>query len=881
MLVCLLISSSVYAKEGMWIPSLLNALNEPDMKTMGMKLSAEDVYSINHSSLKDAIVHFNGGCTAEVISKDGLILTNHHCGYSAIQSHSSLENNYLKNGFWAMDRSQELSNPNMTCTFIIKIEEVTEELLSSIEGITDQAKRDKAYADKYKEITDRETKDGHYEAVIKPFNYGNAYFVIVTETFKDIRLVGAPPSSIGKFGGDTDNWVWPRHTGDFSIFRIYAGKDNKPAAFSTDNVPFNPRHSLPVSLESLNEGDFTMVYGFPGHTDQYLLSSDVDYRINKELPRRIDIRESSLNVINAAMRKDESLYIKYASKQARIANAWKKWIGQIGGLKNFNALQKKQDLEKEYLSRSAQKPEYTKYANAVKEINTLYTAYHPVKYNVYNFLEFYRYSGPEIIRFTERFNKMINDTADVKDLKAKHADKLVTSIRGFYKNYNVEVDKQIFKNVLKIFSEDADMGYLPESIRSKVKADPEGYVDDLFEKSVFVDSSATIAMIQGFGKKSVKTIKKDPIYLLMKEMSAYFSDILLPEMRKFMPEENRLMKTYVAGLMEMFPDKSYWYDANSTLRITYGKVEGSSPRDGMAYTYYTTMDGVLDKYDPENPDFELPERLIELGKNRDYGQYAQDGELFVCFTGSNHTTGGNSGSPCISAEGHLIGLNFDRSWESTMSDIMFDPNICRNIMVDIRYVLFIVDKFAGATHLIDEMELVTPEWREARRKELLMDQVRIVTEEIKASPTDVKLLAERSNLYDSLGMQAEADNDIEAAMKLDRFDPDVALAKSNQLVKTGAFGEAISVLSASITKHKDERLYFARGLVYVEMKAYKKGITDFTYVIGEHGTHFKAYYNRGVCYHLTGEPEKGCADFEVAQKLGDNKEFWIYQSTCY
>ena len=884
----LLLAGQAKSKEGMWIPSLLNALNESDMKTMGMQLSADDLYSVNHSSLKDAIVHFNGGCTAELISSEGLLLTNHHCGYSAIQSHSSLEHNYLSNGFWAKTKADELANPGMVCTFIVKIEDVTEELISSYRDLSDNNERLKAYQTAYKRIVARETNNDQYGAVIKPFNYGNAFFVIVTETFKDIRLVGAPPNSVGKFGGDTDNWVWPRHTGDFSMFRIYADGDNKPAGYSKDNVPLKPRHYLPVSMEDRNEGDFSMVYGFPGTTEQYLIAAEVDYRINKELPKRIAMRDQSLDVINSAMRDgmvkgDTSVFIKYASKQARIANGWKKWIGQIGGLNSFRALDKKRALEKEYLKLAYQKDEYKPYRGIIAELEELYKGYHKIKYNSSIFIETYFVSGPELLPAISKYASLLVDTLSINEISALYKDSYLKSVEGFWKNYEPSIDKERFKRIWRIYLDDdgVDLTYLPISSRRAMESDLDKYIDDAFEKSIFTNKSMTTKMLSSYSSKWRKKILKDPLYKLSAAMRAYYNSKLKSEGQSYGTQEIALMRDFVKGLMEMMPDKKYWYDANSTLRLTYGKVEGSSPRDGMQYKYYTTMDGVLAKYDPKNADFELPKRLIELGEKRDYGPYAQDGELFVCFTGSNHTTGGNSGSPCINAEGHLIGLNFDRSWESTMSDIMFDPDICRNIMVDIRYVLFIVDKFAGAKHLVDEMTLVTPEWRETQRNDRFKNKIKTLSEEIKKDAKNPEWLVQRAAYYDSLGLKSESVNDIEAALNLDKKNPSAVLAKTEILLENGKKAEAVKLLGTAIRYNRgNAELHFRRGVVYVEMKQYIKAVSDFDRVISIDGTHFRAYYDRGVCFHLTGKYDKACRDIKMAQSLGGNKEFFIYESIC-
>jgi lipoprotein NlpI len=880
------------AEEGMWIPSLLKALNESDMKTMGMKISAEDIYSINHSSIKDAIVQFNGGCTAEVISNEGLLLTNHHCGFSAINGHSTQEHNYLEDGFWAKTKADELANPGMTCTFIIKIEDVTEELLSSIDGLTSTKDINNAFREKYQEIVDKEKGAGKgYAAEIKPFNYGNAYFVIVTETFKDIRLVGTPPDDIGKYGGNTDNWIWPRHTGDFSMFRIYADKDNSPAEYSESNQPFVPRHALPVSMEAREEGEFSMVYGFPGSTQQYVISDYVDFVINKELPRRIELRDNALDVINTAVREDQKkdkaqrkgVFLKYASKEASIANAWKKWIGQIGGLKSYSALDKKRALEKEYLKLAFEKEEYKPYREVLPLLREYYKGQTKFLYEWANFTEFYQRSGPEIFRASIKFIKLLTDSIPADELKKQYKDLYIRGSEGFYKNYEVDIDKEIFKRALRIYLNDPELNrsFMNASMTKLSGPGLDEYVDELYEKSMLTSLDKVKSTMNKFSKKTRKKLRKDPLLTLVKNMEEYYRNTLIPQYRANKPKEDQLMRLYVKGLMEMMPDKRYWYDANFTLRLTYGKVEGSEPRDGIKYKYYTTLDGLLAKYDPTNIDFELPEKLVDLARKRDYGPYAQDGEMFVCFTGSNHTSGGNSGSPCINGEGHLIGLNFDRSWESTMSDIMFDPNICRNIMVDIRYVLFIIDKFAGADHLIDEMELVTEEWREKKRVAHLKGCVEATTDKIKADAKSPDLLVKRALYYDSLGLEKSYKNDLTAALALKKDHPGAVIEMSNYLVKNNQNSKAADLLSKALrTQRNHPELLFNRGVIYIEMGQNLKATNDFSKVILKDVTHFKAYYNRGVAYYRLGKSDKACADFKMAQSLGDNKEYFIYESAC-
>ena len=714
------------AHEGMWIPMLLNQLNISDMQANGLKLSAEDIYSINKSSLKDAVVHFGGGCTAEMISPDGLLLTNHHCGYGQIQSHSSLEHDYLTDGFWAKTRKDELKNPGLTATFIVRMEDVTKQILSGVEDGMAEADRQAVIAGNIDKVG-KEAVDGtHYDYIIRPFYYGNEYYMFITETFKDVRLVGAPPSSIGKFGFDTDNWVWPRHTGDFSIFRIYAGKDGKPADPSDNNVPFHPRHYFPISLDGVETDDFTMVYGFPGRTEEYVPSYAVDYLLNKGNPAKIEMRKTSLGIIDAEMRASDQTRIQYAAKQSRISNAYKKWIGQSKGLVRLNAVAKKQELEQEFIAKVSSDPRYKgKYGKLFDDYKAQYSKIEKYALARDYFIEAF-YVGPEILRFASRFEKVTNQAVsgnlDGAALQAE-VDKLSGGNKNYFKNYNARIDKRIFSALMELYHKNLDRELHPDifaTVETKFKGDWNAYADFLYSKSQLTSLDKVNALMDGFNKGKAKKLQKDPAYIAMQSVVAAYRDKVRDNYWGTQDEIDRLHRTYMKGLMDVLPTmKKYYPDANSTLRIAYGKVEGYYPQDGVKYRHYTTLAGIVEKEDPDeiNREFNVPKKLIDLYNAKDYGQYGQNGEMRVCFTASNHTTGGNSGSPVLDAHGNLIGLNFDRSWESTMSDIMFDPEICRNIMVDVRYVLFIVDKFAGASHLVDEMKLVHPKQQKAKAME--------------------------------------------------------------------------------------------------------------------------------------------------------------------
>ena len=684
----------ISAHEGMWIPSLLKVI-EGQMKSDGLELSAEDIYSINNSSLKDAIVHFGGGCTAEVVSKQGLILTNHHCGYSQIQQHSSLENNYLKDGFWAMSKSEELTNPGLTATFIVSIKDVTNEVFKDTTDLSPLEFK-KVISKNIENIQSQNEYQPNYKYVVKPFFYGNKYYLITSKTYKDVRLVGAPPSSMGKFGGDTDNWVWPRHTCDFSVFRIYANKENEPAEISENNIPYNAPVALDVKVSGVKENDFSMVFGFPGKTEQYLTSNAVNNYIKIILPARIEMRKNSLKHIDAYMDLSESNFIKYASKQSRVSNAYKKWIGQDLGLRKKQAVVRKRSEEKKWVEKNP--------SNQLLLDKLIKLEEQKIKYKLaYSlFIELWYY-GPEIIRFSNGIEKL----KDAEEFESKIKNKQKNSI-NYFKNYDANVDKEVFKSLIPIYLKHlVDDLKDPLMISALQKFDNENlFVNNLFEKSKLTNLESTLKVLNSNKKSFVKYLEKDPIVDFASNLYNHFLNDILPQYRKLEEEHQNLMGKYLKSLMESYPERSFFSDANSTMRLTYGKVEGSKPRDGMSYDWFTTIDGIIDKYNTGEADFKIPTRLQNLYDEKNYGRYGENGTLNICFLGSNHTTGGNSGSPALDSKGQLVGINFDRTWESTMSDVLFDENICRNIMVDIRYVLWVIDIYAGAGHLVNEMNLV-------------------------------------------------------------------------------------------------------------------------------------------------------------------------------
>ncbi len=694
------------AEEGMWIPSLLERLNEGEMINMGMRITAKDIYDINNASLKDAIVSI-GGCTAEIISDQGLLITNHHCGYRRIQAHSTIEHDYLTDGFWAMDKSEELPNEGMIARLLIRIDEVTDQVLQGVDKSMNEEDRAAKIKENIKSITDKAKEDSGYDASIRAFYYGNQYFMFLTETYKDVRLVGAPPSNIGKFGGDTDNWMWPRHTGDFSIFRIYADKDNKPADYSEDNVPYKPKYHIPVSLKGAEEGDFTFVFGYPGRTENYIPSFGVDLTTNVINPVIIDLRTERLNIFSKYVVNDRKVRIQYAAKTAGVANAWKKYIGANKGIKRMNAIENKQAFENKFTqwanSSASLKSEYGSLISDFKEVYTKITPYKKADIYIRE-----AGNGVELIKFAGGFKRLLeleNEAKFNEQLSGKQRD-----VESFFKDYYQPIDREVFVKLLTMYREKSDPEFLPEffkTIQAKYKGDIEKFADQVFKKSIFASEIKLTEFLENakFGK--LKKLLNDPAFQLATDLSALSENKINAENDRLSEELDKLQRLYMKAQMEMQPEKRFYPDANSTLRVTYGQVKKFDPRDAVIYKHFTSMAGIMEKEDPNIYDYVVEDKLKELYKTKDYGPYAdKDGSMHVCFIAANHTSGGNSGSPILNADGHLLGLNFDRNWEGTMSDMNYDPDYCRNISVDIRYVLFIVDKFAGAGHLVDEMTII-------------------------------------------------------------------------------------------------------------------------------------------------------------------------------
>lgn len=691
---------------GVWIPSMLKGMNEGEMKTLGMKISAEQIYSINQSSLKDAVPHFDGGCTAEVISDKGLILTNHHCGFDNIQSHSTVEHDYLTNGFWAYKMEEELPNKDLEVTFVVKIEDVTSKIVEGTASLTSEAEKQKKIQQNISELVKNSPKEAWQENRVKTFYDGNQYLLFVVESYKDVRLVGAPPSSIGKFGSDTDNWVWPRHTGDFSLFRIYADKNNRPAAYSADNVPYKPKHFFPISITGLKENDFTMVMGYPGRTTEYLPSVAVNQIVETLNPAKVEIRDAALKVQDRFMRKDQAIKIQYAAKYASVANYWKKWMGETKGLKKANAVAAKQKFEKDFQQKVAKAGKQVEYGNLLSEFEKNYT-------EIKDYALARDYFSEVALRNTELLSVgyKLYQLEQILNTKGEQAfndrkTNLSNGIGDFYKDYNAEVDKNVFEQLINLYATKSPKQFLPESLNN---INAPQLTADVFANSKLTSLEKFRSLLEGDSKTVIEKINADKGYQVIKSMADAYTKNVSPKYDELNLKNIALQRTYMKAILELSPKSARIFpDANSTLRVTYGKIKGYKPNDAVYYEPFTTLDGVMEKYVPGDYEFDVPQKLIDLYNTKDYGIYGVNGKMPVCFIATNHTTGGNSGSPALDKNGNLIGLNFDRVWEGTMSDVYYSPDICRNIMVDSRYILFIIDKYAGAKNIINELKIIQP-----------------------------------------------------------------------------------------------------------------------------------------------------------------------------
>jgi len=705
------LSIRTIAVEGMWLPSMIWK-NIDDMRAMGFELTAGDLYSEEGASIKDAIVRFGRGCTGSFISQDGLLITNHHCGLSQLQNHSTVENDFLTHGFWAANRAEELKNDGLTVTILVRMADVTSRVLEKVTPEMNEQQRREVITTVSRGIEREASEGGKYETRVEPFYSGNQYWLFVSIVYRDVRLVGAPPSSVGKFGGDTDNWVWPRHTGDFMLFRVYAGADNQPADFSPDNKPYKPARFLQVSAGPIKEHDFTMVYGFPGRTSRYLTSDAVDFILNREYPLGIAMRTGILDIYRQGMAKSARTRIQYTTKQASLANTWKRWQGEVRGLNRLDAINVKKQQEAEMARWIARNPDTAGHlAGMFEAFESSYRQFHPLRYASRLYFE-----GPrnaEIVRFALNFEKLVSMVSDrgtpASDLQSE-IDRLKPIATRFFRDYEPEIDRHVVEFVTERYLALSEPAFIPGMLMAELKKhrnDPSRLVANMFRKSVLVSGRKTMDMLQNARLADLRKLARDPAFIYATAFNSFHEKMVQTPMASIQARIDSLYRVYINALKKKDTDYNYFPDANSTLRITYGRVEGSMPNDGIIYKYYTTTSGILEKsIGSTNQDYEITDRLMGLLKNNDFGPFGHDGRLKVNFIASNHTTGGNSGSPVLNARGQFMGINFDRSWESTMSDIMFDPEQCRNISVTSEYILWIISHYAGAHHLLQEMEIV-------------------------------------------------------------------------------------------------------------------------------------------------------------------------------
>jgi hypothetical protein len=694
------------ADEGMWLLPLIEKLNIGTMTQLGLKLSAEDIYSLNKACIKDAIVIFGGGCTGEIVSSQGLILTNHHCGYGSIQSHSSVEHDYLKDGFWAKTKEEELSNQNLAVTFLIRIEDVTDQVLANVKPGMSETERNSAVTDARLALEKKASEGNNYRNSVVTFYGGNNFYLLVYERYNDVRLVGAPPSSIGKFGDDTDNWEWPRHTGDFSVFRVYSAPDGKPAPYSKDNIPLKPKYWLPVSLKDLNKGDFAMILGYPGGTQRYYTSYQIGEMMNIINPDRVKIRGIKQEIWMKDMQADEKVRIQYSSKYYGSSNYWKFSIGQDLQLKNLDVIAKKQAIESQFNTWvNADPSRKAKYGEALNMIKTSIEG----RAEFQNAIQYLNecIQGCELLQFSQYATGLQSAIKSGDKTKIDEAVKQIKeNIGGIYKDYNLPTDQKCMKAMLKVYRADIPAKFLPDFytnvVDKKFKGDIDKFVDNMFSKSIFVSETKLTEFLD---KPVLKTIDNDPALLTFASIRTIAQDIS-KERSKFDDNLNAGSRLWIAALKEMTPEKTLYPDANFTMRLTYGTVQDYDPKDAVTYKYYTTLQGVVDKYIPGNYEFDVPQRLIDLNNKKDFGRYASPkGYMPVCFLTTNDITGGNSGSPVLNGNGELIGLAFDGNWESMSGNVAFEDKVQRCICVDIRYVLWIMDVYAGAGNIVDEMTI--------------------------------------------------------------------------------------------------------------------------------------------------------------------------------
>ena len=698
-------SLKVKADEGMWLLPLIEKLNIGTMTDLGFKLTSEDIYSVNQACIKDAVVMFGGGCTAEIVSPEGLLLTNHHCGYSYIQSHSSIDHNYLTDGFWAMSRQEELPNPGLSVYFLVDMEDVTVQVLDGVTNDMSESARESKMRSNMESIIEKAEEGNSYTADIESFYSDNYFYLLRYEIYRDVRLVGAPPSSIGKFGHDSDNWEWPRHTGDFSVFRVYMSPDGKPASYSPNNVPLKPKYWLPISIKDLEKDDFAMILGYPGSTQRYYTSYEIKEEMDVTNAIRIKVRGVKQDVWMEDMLADQKINIQYASKYSSSSNYWKNAIGQNQQLAAHGIIEKKQAIERQFESWVKADPERNaRYGNSLNLIKNAINGMSKYDY-AYQFLS-ECISGCEIFsmrrygtRYMNAYELDENDEASLNAIKTEAANA--------YKNYSPSTDRKSMKAMLKLYREEIAKEFHPDFyekiVDKKFKGDIDKYVDYIFDNSIFASEEKLNAF---FKKPSAKVLEKDPAYIFSMSVTDIANDIY-EERDKYTEDLYKGDRLWTAALREMSPEATQYPDANFTMRLSYGTVLDYDPKDAVTYKYYTTLQGVVDKYIPGDYEYDLPQRLIDLNNRKQFGRYASSkGYMPVDFLTTNDITGGNSGSPVLNGNGELIGLAFDGNWEAMSGDFMFEPDMQRTISVDIRYVLWIIDVYAGAGHLINEMTIV-------------------------------------------------------------------------------------------------------------------------------------------------------------------------------
>ncbi len=697
----------VKADEGMWLPYMIDDKLYEEMHRMGLNLTPGEIFSFTEASIKDAIVSFGGFCTGEMISDQGLVLTNHHCGYGRIQSHSSVDNDLLTHGFWAMSREEELPNEGLFVRFLVQVEDVTDEIRAVLSDEMTEEERNEAIREKSAELVGAATEETHYSANVRSMFAGNYFHLFIYETYTDVRLVGAPPNAIGAFGGDTDNWEWPRHTGDFALFRVYTAPDGSPADYDPDNIPLRPRHHLPISNRGVQENDFAMVLGYSGRTERYLTSFGIDYRLEHMYPIRIDIRREKLDIIEAAMAADDEIRIKYASKHSGIANYWKNFIGMSESLQRLNVADSKRELEAEFEAWATANPDREAvYGSVMDDFRAVYEGLREFHSHNYVFVEA-MITGPDVVRVANAFrnlDELLQDAVDEEEI-ATQAQRLMGITDRLYRNYDAGVDELLWAAMFRMYYESIPLDMLPgifDIIEERFGNNFDAYARLVYASSIFADPGRLTAFLE---QPEAGVLDNDPVFNAVVSLYDTYS-ALNEDISAYNTKLQRAERYFLRGLSEMKPDALFYPDANSTMRFTYGSVNGYQPFDAVYYDYQTTLTGVMEKEDPDHHEFVVPEKLKQLYQNRDFGKYAYDNNMVVNFITNNDITGGNSGSPVINADGHLIGVVFDANWEGMSGDILFEHDLQKSISVDARYMLFVIDKFAGAGHLIEEMTII-------------------------------------------------------------------------------------------------------------------------------------------------------------------------------